>query len=452
MGQQGSKWKCHPKAERFISGVLDEYVETNSAIQHLQQDLLKHTSTRLFDWIDHVVIPHSPSLEKQLSDLGFEAHITSPSYHVYRHSGALLPRIMVRDANSGKTSGIGVNVDRIADFLMVRGQSAWIEGGPHSPFRRCCVSTEGDVSLWAVERRGTLDMEPSYPDEGYLQKVLAMKEKWQTRSRDLEDEDDGMRRTILLAEELVSSLGRDVAAWVVLECERRYWQARNGAGQVQKCRQDRLGMGWANHDHHTFRSSRRHFSMLVRLFETLGFFCRERFYAGAEAGWGAQVMEQENCGLVLFLDVDLEPHEVELDFGHHSLAEQKQLGTIGLWCALHGDSILKAGMHHLEAQFMFDELREDLSHHGIGMMDPFTDFAHLRQAFTAGEVWSIQQSRIQALLEAGSITQDEAERFGTYGGVGSHLENLQRREGFKGFNQQGVSVIIKKTDPRSVQL
>ncbi len=34
------------------------------------------------------------------------------------------------------------------------------------------------------------------------------------------------------------------------------------------------------------------------------------------------------------------------------------------------------------------------------------------------------------------------------GALGSHLENLQRREGYKGFNQKNVSIIIKKTDPR----
>jgi hypothetical protein len=34
------------------------------------------------------------------------------------------------------------------------------------------------------------------------------------------------------------------------------------------------------------------------------------------------------------------------------------------------------------------------------------------------------------------------------GAIGSHLENLQRKGGFKGFNQKSVSVIIQATDPR----
>ena len=34
------------------------------------------------------------------------------------------------------------------------------------------------------------------------------------------------------------------------------------------------------------------------------------------------------------------------------------------------------------------------------------------------------------------------------GALGSHLEILQRDEGYKGFNQTGINEIIKSTDPR----
>jgi glycolate oxidase len=36
-----------------------------------------------------------------------------------------------------------------------------------------------------------------------------------------------------------------------------------------------------------------------------------------------------------------------------------------------------------------------------------------------------------------------------YCAIGSHMENLQRKQGFKGFNQDSVTVIIKETDPRT---
>lgn len=105
-------------------------------------------------------------------------------------------------------------------------------------------------------------------------------------------------------------------------------------------------------------------------------------------------------------------------------------------------------MHHLEAQFLFDELRRDLETEGVGMMKPFSDFSYLRQAFTKGERWQVDPRRIETLLHRGQITKEQAEKFRSEGAVGSHLENLQRREGYKGFNQKNVSFIIKETDPR----
>ena len=443
------QWKCQPQAEQFIIKTLDEAKAANAFIASLETDLLKHTSTRLFDWVDHIVVGYSDSVEEELEKSGFVSDATSSEYRVYHHPGAQLPAVVVKD-HASPVVGVAIFVESIADFLMVRGIAGWIEGSSLSGYRRCDVIIDNGVTLWVMERRGTRTMEPTYAGADHLEKYIEASEKWMTRPRDMEDNDEAMSRTISLAQELVAMLGQDMAAWVVLEVERRYWQSRNTAGQVQKNRQDRLGMGWANHDHHTFRSSRKHFSSLVRLFEILGFHCRERYYAGKEAGWGAQIMENPNARLVLFLDVDLDPNEIEINFAHHPLPELDHLGTIGLWCELHGDSILKAGMHHLEAQFMFEELAHDLAHLGVGMMDPFSNFPYLKQAFTAGEVWHVDPRRVMRLLEKDLITPEQAEKFSKYGAVGSHLENLQRREGYKGFNQKNVSMIIKKTDPRTL--
>lgn len=444
-------WQCQPKAEKLLLDLLEDFKQKNQSIHSLEENLLKTTSTRLFDWIDHFITSKSEELEVLLREAGFVAQHATPSYRVFHHPGAQLPRIVVKDPEY-QNQGIAVSVESISDFLMVRGINGCIEGSPLSGYRRCSVSTEQGITLWVVERRGNETMEPTYPDPSHLELYFEAYEKWMTRGRSKENEEEAMNQAIQLAEELVQMAGEGMAAWIVLECERKYWQSKNRAGQVQKARQDHLGMGWANHDHHTFRSSRKMFTHLVRLFEILGFHCRERYYAGEEAGWGAQVMENPQCRLVLFLDVDLAPEEIANDFAHNPMPDLPKLGTIGLWCALHGDSILSAGMHHLEAQFMFDELKADLKNSGIGMMDPFSDFPFLRQAFTQGEYWTVKPSRIEKLLQKNLITAEQAERFLNEGALGSHLENLQRREGYKGFNQKNVSLIIKKTDPRLAKL
>lgn len=440
-------WERQPRAEAFVGRVLDEACRLNIGLATLQHELLKITSTRLFDWLDHVMIGYSQEFEDELNKCGFVSEEATPEYRVFYHPGAQLPKVLLKD-HDHFVSGVAVKVESIADFLMVRGKSCWIEGSPFSGYRRALVNDENKVAFWVVERRGGVGMEPLNAEPGHAEKYLEALEKWKCRPRSEGDEDENMRHTLQLAEEIVKLFGAPMAAWLVLEGERKYWQAKNTAGQIQKNRQDRLGMGWANHDHHTFRSSRHHFSQLVRLFEILGFHCREKFYAGEEAGWGAQVMENTTAGLVLFLDLDLDPNEVEIDIAHLPLGKLKHLGTIGLWCGLHGDSILKAGMHHLEAQFMFEELTEDLSHLGIKMMNPFSDFPFLKQAFTHGEVWTVDKKRVQKLIDERYITHEEADKFIHNGAVGSHLENLQRREGYKGFNQKNVSTIIKKTNPR----
>ncbi len=441
------QWECQPKAEQLVLDLVQKASQANAAIAQLEKALLQQTSTRLLDWIDYVVAVESPELLARLQEAGFVQQQEENGLRIFVHPGAQLPRIVIQAAEI-KEEGIAVAVDSIADFLMTHGWQRPIEGTQFGGFRRCQVSLEQGTALWVVERRGTQTFQPTEETPAQIYAYGQALERWMTRPRALEDEEQAMQLTLELAQQLIEQVGQQRAAWTVLEGERRYWQARNTAGQVQKNRQDRLGMGWANHDHHTFRSSRRRFKQLVQLFELLGFHCRERFYAGEEAGWGAQVMENPVCRLVLFLDVDLAPDEIARDFAHEPLPELKQLGTIGLWCALHGDSILKASMHHLEAQFLFEELTHDLDQQGIKMMNPFSSFPYLKQAFTVGENWPVDAKRVQHLVRQGLITTEQAERFLAQGALGSHLENLQRREGYKGFNQKNVSIIIKKTDPR----
>lgn len=440
-------WKCQPEAEKIIADTISDCVRLNPFLRDLQAKFYGGASTHLMDFVDHIEVGFSEELQKRLDKAGFISEVATPSYRVFAHPGAKLPLVMVKD-ESHPFIGVGLAVESIADFLMCHNKTSWIEGSPYSQFRRAYVSKEEGVSVSVVERRGVLSMEPVELREGEVDKILYAYERWQTRPRGFNHEDEEMAIAIGLAEELVESVGQGMAAWIVLDVERRYWQAKNRAGQVQKNRQDSLGMGWANHDHHTFRSSRRHFKALVRLFEILGFHARERFYAGKEAGWGAQVMEHKEARLVLFLDVDLAPDELHLDFAHMPFEEKAELGTIGLWCALHGESILKSGMHHLEAQFDFDKLSEDLKLHGVGVMAPFTNLPYLRQAFTVGEMWKVDEVRLNDLLAKNLITKEQRDRFKEQGALGSHLENLERKEGFKGFNQKSVSDIIHRTDPR----
>jgi hypothetical protein len=448
------RWLRHPESSVYVNKKLDEFVAALPPTHALRTNLMARTSSRLVDWLDHLVLADGDLPRGQLADLGLEQEevTTEPGDTVYYHPGAILPRILLRVETGmapGSPVAIAIQVEDISFFLMANQLTAPIEGTLVSPYRRAKIWHQNGHALYAVERRGHAGFVPTEMPPDYPQRYLRTFEQWATCPRLFDDERAGMEHTLKLAHSLVSEMGTDAAAWIAFAAERAHWQRRNRAGQVQKARQDSMGLGWANHDHHTFRSSRDVFPLLVEILEAFGFHARERFYAGAEAGWGAQVMEQPTCRFAVFADVDLSPSEVEGDFAHQPLPPRHELGTVGLWCALHGQSMLSAGLHHLASRFAFDTATDALAEWGIGMMRPFSDFAYLRQAFTQGERWEVAPDRLERLVAAGQLDEAQRAAFAEKGAIGSHLENIQRDEGFKGFNQKTVSDIIRRTDPRT---
>jgi hypothetical protein len=192
------------------------------------------------------------------------------------------------------TTRLAVKVESVSDYLAIGpvATRGTIEGGPLARCAGRLVSSENDVEVWVVERHGYRGFDvPGEPPE---------KTRWSsstprrsTRHRTFGDDAGGLRRREPTDRCGHCDFGVDRACDLFFAAEREYWQRRNRAAQVQKARQDRLGLGWANHDHHTYRSSREHFAPLIGVFEKLGFHCRERFTpartpAGARRCWSSR--------------------------------------------------------------------------------------------------------------------------------------------------------------------
>ncbi len=459
-------WNRWPQTEEFVDRWIDHGLEGNAFATELAGRMIREIGTRFKVWVDHLVVSGSQKLAGTLAALGYARQPGSYAVGVpvYAHPGGIFPHIALVPSRSAvdkegvaAVEKLAIKVESIAAFSRAHDLGLEIQGYPQGPYRSARVS--GDrTDLLVIERRGYLGFEP-FPGElareGRMRPhaardALAARDLWLARRRRFDDDAAGFDATEATLHRVIELAGsRDLACHLIFEVEREYWQSRNRAAQVQKARQDRLGLGWANHDHHTFRCSRQFFPRVIGIFTALGFQLRERFHAGAHAGWGAQVLEHPTTGIVIFADLDLAADEATQDFAHHALADLSRPGTVGLWVALHGESILEAGMHHLEAQFDFEALREGLkSEAGIETMPPFSDFPFLRQAFTAGERWPVTRQRADRALALGWIDAAQHARFLKEGAIGSHLENLERREGYKGFNQQAVSAIITATDPR----
>ncbi len=444
-----------PSAARVVGELLTRFSDGSAAARALAAHLLESAGTRLCDVVEVLSVAGDGELRRSLVAQGFR---TLPSEglvsgaELFEHPRALLPLVELRPYGKARAS---VRVDSLPDFLEASGaRPLELEGDAGALVRRALVASEGESELFVHERWGARklvtvrDAVSRGPGVAAREKHL---EAFRLRPRPLADPEATFRAAALLVRAAQRDLGEAVACEVFFEAERRYYVRRNRAARVQLARQDALGAGFHNRDHHTYRSSRAAFAALVGTLELVGLRCRERFYAGHEAGWGAQVMEHPELGICVFADVDLSPSEINGDFAHRGLEPRDELGTVGLWCELHGEAFGAAGLHHLECQFDFSRARALLEADGVGVMPPFTDFSHLKQAFTRGELWPLAADRLERARAAGWLSAEAAERLAREGSLGSHFELLERNDGYKGFNQAGINRIIQATDPRRAE-
>ena len=437
-----------PIASDLAQALVSEFLERSPTASQFAGELLAATGTRLRDALDVLSVGASDELERKLRRGGFVRTGETDDAALWEHTTALFPLVELRESDKPRAF---VRVDSVVDFLESSRRSPLVlEGEAGALVRRALVADEG-CELWVIERLAErrLATKPSAVREGPGAALVERHlQAFRLRPRPLEDAALGFDAALELVRAAQRELGETVTCELFFDAERRFYTQRNRAARVQKARQDALGLGWFNRDHHTYRSSRASFRSLVAVLEALGLYCRERFYAGHEAGWGAQVMEHAGLGICVFADVDLSPEEVTGDFAHRGLAPREKLGTVGLWCELHGEAFVAAGMHHLECQFDFDAVRRQLVAAGVGVMPPFTDYPHLKQAFTEGEIWRVAPSRLERARTLGFLSAEQAERIARDGALGSHFEVLERNDGYKGFNQAGINKIIEATDPR----
>lgn len=446
-------WPLAYEAEAFLRRQIDAFLAHNTAARQLAERMANDTGTDFYEWVDHFTL--DPSLISEVAGLGLvEEMVPVPKgWRVYHHPRAMMPRVVfvAGGARADAPATLAIRPESIVDFAARHNLGPAASRRLGARLRDIVVSDEGGHVLRAVERLAYRGFVPEEPSPEFVSGVVRTRELWRARRRDFVDDAEGVAHAFQVQSQAIALVGRDVACELFFAEERAYWELRNSAARIQKRRQDLLGLGWGNHDHHTFRSSRRFFADFIRFLLNFGFEKRERYYAGAEAGWGAQISEHAVTGITVFADVDLAPEETEIDFSCEPLPSAHRLGTVGLWCGLHGDSFLQAGMHHLEARFDFTALREQLVRHGVKTMQPFSDFPFLKQAFTEGERWAVSLPRVEKLRRDGLITAEQEVSFIENGAIGSHLENLERKGGYKGFNQKSVSVIIAATDPRAMQ-
>jgi hypothetical protein len=349
-------WSPQPAAGAWVKEVAQEVLAELPWARDFADRLYRQAGSRFHDLIDTVFLAEGARRLETALAAGWERSGENSGFAIYDHPKGLFPTIAV--GRQPFDVVVELKVESVADFLAANELRGEFEGRPFAPYRWVLIATHKRFGFRVAERHGTRGY--STADGPAIADVLEISESLRTRPRECGDAAEGFAQAERLIDEGIARIGRDYTCDLFFAAEREFWTRRNRAARAQKARQDALGIGWANHDHHTYRSSRECFAPLVRVLEKLGFFCRERFYAGLAAGWGAQVMEHPVTRIITFNDVDLSPEELIGDFSHDGLAPGASLGTVGLWCGLHGEAFLEAGMHHLECVFDFDALKEQL--------------------------------------------------------------------------------------------
>ena len=437
-------WPRCPEAAAFFVERMNDFLEANPPVAELSSLFFEHAGILLQNLTDHWVFPDTTEMKQKLRKYGLEEQSIEDELF-WEHPAARFPRIRLEGGRIYPRLAIAVeDIELFLKANSLEGKS--VSGDREASYSETIIPmVHGELAV--VRRVGYRGFQTDPTTESYKQLLQEAREMLRVRARS----SDALEQTISLALKIAGSLGSGRAADEFFAVEREYYMSRNSSARWQYARQQDIGAGWANHDHHTYRCSRSNFQNMLRLWKSLGFLFRERFYAGEEAGWGAQVLEHPSSRIVIFTDVDLTPEELDIDFLSTPLPPRQMLGTIGLWCALHDDSAGEAGMHHIEAEYDFERVESILESAGHGVMPPFTNLPILKQAFTEAEMWPVSSERIEILLANGQITSDQAAMFRSRGAAGSHLEILQRWEGFKGFNKTGVSSIILATDARNVR-
>ncbi len=430
-------WEVQPDAEATLREFVDAALARNKAAGDYAGSLLDGCAIRMRDIIDYV----------ETTDGELRSRLTQNGWHendgILRHAEGYFPEFVAGDRDV-----VWFRAENIEAFAKATGLDLEIEGLRHGPIRRA-IAFDGSPAFGVVQRSGHIGFDvPNTPDET-IRLARLHGQAFGARRRQFADVSEGLDHTQELVSAAVSDLGPHWACDVWLRAERAYWMSRCDAGRHQWRRQLSVGVGWANIDHHTYDGSREHFRKTVEILETLGYELREMLYAGELAGWGSQVLEQPALKSTIFADVDLAPEELTIDFAHEPLPPLDKHRRAGVLSILHGESILEAGLNHVAALYDQERLRSQLADSGVSMMPPFSDFDHLYQELTLGERVPVDPVRVDRLEREGHLPKDEAEDIRLNGAIATHLENIERNFGYKGFNKAGIDGVLRKLDPRA---
>ncbi len=426
-------WKTYPETDVLIEQHIEEACAANEDIRAFSTRISALTATSFKEWVESITL--SGALLYELERLGFVLQKTFYGQKLFVHPRGSFPALRVFPGPVPVVRALTLKVESLSVFRFLSGYYGEVDGTPGSNYSRIMLSDRGGILLFAAEKNGDVWMPEDLDSEGLMDLEQAHSLMNQRR-RFFEAGEDGWKYTERLMDRVTSLVGRDRCASLFLEYERRYWEARNSTARFLKARQDTMGLGWGNHDHHAFRSERASVTRFIRLMQTMGFRLRERFVSSLGTGrnlYGVQILEHSGIGALINVHVDLREEEKDFDFAARPLPVIRPAGDVTLWTGMYGESIFEAGLYHLGAKYDYWSLKELLNGVRIEVREPDSESPFLLRAAVHPENWFSTRLRQERLVANGSISPEEARKLSLEGSLGSFLECVHRVDGFKGF-------------------
>ncbi|MBI3336380.1 hypothetical protein HYZ98_02320 [Candidatus Peregrinibacteria bacterium] len=133
------EWPRCPEADIVLKNLTISILQNHQFAGRLAERMKNETSTRFFDWLDHVRLPPDHPVLAELQQHGFIEEIGGADEKdktVLWHPHAEFPRILIDPQT--KNPAAAIHVESVEDFLRVRGilSNTTIEGAPGSSLRQ----------------------------------------------------------------------------------------------------------------------------------------------------------------------------------------------------------------------------------------------------------------------------------------------------------------------------
>jgi len=204
--------------------------------------------------------------------------------------------VLIGQANGDLPAAIAIHPESLCDFMAAYGLSGEPEASRSRAFRRLIVSEDKETRFEAVERRGYRGFVAAKSSPGQVEAFLKARELWHIVSA--------------FSRKTPRATGARTPRWI------EFWQ---WSGATWPATSSSMGSEHTGSDVIARRSSRSSarialasagtITIITRFAVRAAFFgfdagdgetrvrATERYYAGAQAGWGAQILEQPVEGL-----------------------------------------------------------------------------------------------------------------------------------------------------------